>query len=94
MTLSSTTIVLFLTAFATAAVGSIVAWIAYTGYQRNDSEPMLFLAIGIAFVTVGPFLIGYGVASAAGLSDAESLLGVLCAYVAGLLAIIYSLDGT
>lgn len=86
--------VLFATAVATAVAGAAVAGLAYHGYRRNDSEAMRFLAVGIACITVGPFLVSYGLAPAAALSDAATLLGVLLCNIAGLLAILYSLEGT
>lgn len=87
-------IVLFLTALATAVAGMAVATVAYRGYRENDSETMLLLAIGIVCIAVFPFLITYGGAPLAALSDAVTLLGVLAANIAGLLAILYSLEGT
>lgn len=87
-------VVLFVTAFVTAAVGALVAVIAYRGYRRNDSDAMRFLAIGIACITVGPFLATYGLGPLASLSDAEALLGVLLANIVGLLSILYSLERT
>lgn len=86
--------ILFVTAALTAAVGAGVAWLAYRGYRRNDSEAMRFLAVGIACITVVPFLVSYVVAPVANPSDAASLLAVLGANVAGLLAILYSLEAT
>jgi hypothetical protein len=85
--------VLFVTAAATAVAGSVVSWLAYRGARRNDSHTMRYLAVGIVCIAVVPFLVNYGVAPLASLSDAETLLGVLSANVAGLLAILYSLDG-
>ncbi|WP_313692535.1 DUF7521 family protein [Halorarum halobium] len=85
--------VLFVTAAATALVGAVVAAIAYRGYRRNDSESMGFLALGIVCFAVAPFLLTYGVGPVAALSDAETLLSVLCANIAGLLAVLHSLDG-
>ena len=84
--------ILFATALATAAAGLAVAWVAYRGYRRNDSAAMLYLAIGIAFVTAGPFLVSYGLSPAVALSDATTLLGVLGTTIAGLLSILYSLE--
>ncbi|SFB84620.1 hypothetical protein SAMN05444422_102360 [Halobiforma haloterrestris] len=84
--------VLFATALATALVGTVVAGLAYRGYQRNDSEPMRFLAVGVVCITVGPFLVSYGLAPALALSQAVTLLGVLLSNIAGLLAILYSLE--
>lgn len=85
---------LFVAAAATALVGGFVALLAHRGYRRNGSRAMRFLAVGIACFTVVPFLVTYGAGPATGASDAATLLGVLCSYVAGLLAVLYSLDGT
>ena len=85
--------VLFLTAAATATAGSVVSGLAYRGARRNDSHTMRYLAVGVAFLTVVTFLVNYGVGPLVALSDAATLLGVLLANVAGLLAILYSLDG-
>lgn len=79
---------------ATAVAGSVVAWLAHRGYRRNDSRAMRFLAVGIACIAVVPFPITYGVGPLLGLSDAATLLVVLLANVAGLLAVLYSLEGT
>ncbi|GAB7095647.1 hypothetical protein JCM30237_28010 [Halolamina litorea] len=79
---------------ATAAAGSLVAWLAYQGYRRNDSRAMRFLAVGVACIAVVPFPITYGIGPLLALSDAATLLGVLLANVAGLLAVLYSLEGT
>ena len=55
---------------------------------------MRYLAVGVACIAVLPFVLLYGVMPALALSDAQSLLAVSLANVAGLLAILYSLDGT
>lgn len=94
MVVADPAVVLFATAFATALVGTGVAWLAYQGYRRNDSDAMRYLAVGIAVITVGPFVVSYVLSPVAELSDAATLLGVLLANVAGLLAILYSLEGT
>lgn len=86
--------VLFATAAATAVVGAFVASLAYRGYRRNDSEAMRYLAVAIAFIAVGPFLVTYAVGPSLGLSDAGTLLGVLGVTILGLLAVIYSLEVT
>lgn len=86
--------VLLVTAAATAAVGAVVAWLAYQGYRRNDSQAMRFLAVGLVGITVVPFILNYGIAPVVGVSDATTLLAVLLANIAGLLSILYSLDGT
>ncbi|UIO98726.1 hypothetical protein Hbl1158_09215 [Halobaculum sp. CBA1158] len=94
MTAVDAATVLFATAAATALAGTAVTAVAYRGYRRHDSATMRYLAVGIAFVAVAPFCISYGLAPLAGLDDATTLLAVLCANVVGLLALIYSLDGT
>ncbi|QKY20079.1 hypothetical protein B4589_006690 [Halolamina sp. CBA1230] len=85
---------LTLASAATAAAGVVVAWLAHRGYRRNDSRAMRFLAVGVACIAVVPFPVTYGVGPLLGLSDAATLLGVLLANVAGLLAVLYSLEGT
>lgn len=87
-------LVLFATAALTAAVGTVVAALAYRGARRNDSETMLLLAVGIACIAVVPFALNYAVAPLVSLSDAGTLLAVLGSTIAGLSAILYSLDGT
>lgn len=86
--------VLFATSLATAVLGAVVSSLAYRGYRRNDSGAMLYLALAIVCLTVLPFLISYGLAPLVALSDAATLVGVLGATVAGLLAVLYSLEGT
>ncbi|WP_276272278.1 DUF7521 family protein [Haloarcula litorea] len=84
----------FLTAALTAVLGAAVAGLAYRGARRNDSGTMRLLAVGVACIAVLPFLVNYGVAPLADLSDAETLLGVLGCFNAGLVAVLYSLEGT
>jgi hypothetical protein len=86
--------VLFVTALATAVAGSVVAALAYRGSRRNDSRTMRYLSVGVVCIAVFPFVVNYAVTPLVGLSDAAALLGVLLANVAGLLAILYSLEAT
>ncbi|THE63901.1 hypothetical protein D8Y22_16405 [Salinadaptatus halalkaliphilus] len=94
MVVADPAVVLFATALATAVLGAVVAGLAYQGARRNDSATMRYLAIGIACIAVGPFLVSYGLAPLVALSEAATLLGVLCVTIAGLLAILYSLEAT
>lgn len=87
-------VVLFATALATALVGVAVAGLAYQGYRRHDSQAMRFLAYGLLLITVSPFLVSYGIAPALALPEVMSLLTILVANILGLLAILYSLEGT
>jgi hypothetical protein len=71
-----------------ALVGLAIAYQAYLGYRRNQSRPMLFLAIGFAlsvglpFVMLIPLLLlsGYPWATAAIsiLSNLATLVGLSC----------------
>lgn len=42
--------------FLTALVGLAIAYQAYRGYRRNESRPMLFLAIGFVLSVGLPFV--------------------------------------
>ena len=76
-----------------ASLGTFVSYQAYRGYRRHRSEAMALLAFGIACFTAIPFVISVVVAPAFGWSDALTLLGIVAAYNAGLLAILWSLHG-
>lgn len=78
-------------AVVTALVGAFVAYQAFRGYLRNASQPMLFLAVGIALLTVVPFVVTRGLRLVVALTDAQFLLLVTVFDVAGLSAILYSL---
>lgn len=81
---------IFFVGMASAALGTVVTWTAYRGYARNDSRPMLFLAIGVAFLTVVPFVLSYAVDWVTDASDAAVLLVVTTCHLLGLLAIVRS----
>lgn len=74
-----------------AALGLFVAYQAYRGYRRHDSGSMALLAVGIACFTAVPFAVTAVVAPALAWSDGLALLGVVAAYNAGLVAILWSL---
>lgn len=44
-------------------LGLFIVFQAYRGYRRNDSRRMLFLALGLALLTVAPFAVSIAVAS-------------------------------
>jgi len=94
MSVADPATVLLLTAAATATFGAVVAGLAYRGGRRNDSDAMRWLAVGVVFIAVLPFGVNYLLAPIAGLSDAATLLGVLLSFNGGLLAMLYSLEGT
>jgi hypothetical protein len=77
----------------TALVGFFVAYQAFRGYRRNDSRPMLFLSVGIAFVTTVSFVVSTLVARPLGASEGLAVLSWTLANVAGLAAIFYAFTG-
>lgn len=81
---------IFFARVASAALGAVVSWTAYRGYARNDSRPMLFLAVGVAFLTVVPFVLSHAVDLATDAIDATVLLVVTACHLIGLLAIVRS----
>jgi len=81
---------IFFVGLASAALGSVVAWTAYRGYARNESKPMLFLAVGVAFLTVVPFVLSHTVDLATGATDATVLLVVTACHLLGLVSIVRS----
>ncbi|MFC4447940.1 DUF7521 family protein [Halorussus aquaticus] len=74
--------------FVAALVGLLVAYQAYRGYRRNDSRPMLFIAVGfiltvgLPFVLVVPMLLLGNSPTAASayvvLSNGSTLVGLGC----------------
>lgn len=76
----------------TALVGLFVAYQAYRGYRRNDSPTMRALAVGIAFIAVGPFVLLHPVNAVVGFTDAQALAAGLAAHVVGLLAVYATFD--
>lgn len=97
--LSST--VAFLLNVITTVLGLVVAYIAFRGYRRNQSRPMLFVAVGFVFVFWTPvllllsFLMLPEIARIAPdlLGLVEFIFGVLgsVSQIVGLLCILYGL---
>jgi hypothetical protein len=74
-----------------ALIGLFIAYQAYRGYRRNDSRPMLFIAVGFALALAVPFLLVVLYVALPFLSEAlVSLLSQL-SQVSGLIAILYAL---
>ena len=83
----------FLMAAVSATLGLFVSSLAYLGYARNDSPPMLFLAVGIAFITAVSFVFSYGVDWATEATDAQVIVLVTLCRLVGLASIAHSLGG-
>ena len=78
-------------AATTALAGLFVASLAYWGYRRNASLPMLYLAVGILLLTTVPVIIDYALQGTMTATEAEILLGITLSHLAGVLAILYAL---
>lgn len=83
--------VVFLFVAATAVVGLFVAYQAYRGYRRNDSRPMLYLAVGVLLLTAVPAAANAGLSAATAATDAGILLVITLSHLAGVLAVLYAL---
>lgn len=72
-------------------IGVFIAYQAYRGYQRNNSRPMLFIALGFVLVLAVPFCIFvvYGILAEIPVT-AVIILSQL-SQVIGLLSILYAL---
>ncbi|WP_276273867.1 DUF7521 family protein [Haloarcula litorea] len=75
-----------------ALLGLFIAYLAYRGYRRNDSRPMLFLAIGFTLVLGLPLVI-VPVYLLLPISGGQAVLqaGIQTLEIAGLLCIVYAL---
>jgi len=47
-------LIYLLTDYLVIAVSLVIAYIAYRGYRRNDSQPMLAIAVGFILAFGGP----------------------------------------
>ncbi|WP_226480796.1 DUF7521 family protein [Natrinema amylolyticum] len=74
-----------------ALIGLFIAYQAYRGYRRNDSRPMLVIAVGFLFALAVPFLLVVLYVLVPFLS--ETFVAVLSqlSQISGLLAILYAL---
>jgi len=82
--------VAFLSRGLTAAVGLFVAALAYRGFRRNSVRKMRWLALGIALLTTGAFLVAV-VADQLGAGSGPILLARNLVTVGGLSAVLYAL---
>jgi uncharacterized membrane protein (DUF441 family) len=75
-----------------AVLGVVIAYLAYRGYRRNDSRPMLFVSLGFALALGVPLVltVAYLALPVRGLRVAMQLV-TQTVEIAGLLCIIYGL---
>jgi hypothetical protein len=75
---------------AALVLGAFIVYLAYKGYRRNKSHPLLYVALGFALITAGTILEGVlFVIFQVDLRAALGAGGVLT--VMGFLSIIYSI---
>jgi hypothetical protein len=55
--LSTAELVLVASDYVTIALALAIAYVAFRGYDRNDSRPMLFIAVGFVLAFGGPGLV-------------------------------------
>jgi hypothetical protein len=71
-------------------LGAFIVYLAYRGYRRNASKPLLYVALGFALITAGNLLEGLMfVILGSDILAAIAIEGVLT--VIGFVAIIYSI---
>jgi hypothetical protein len=71
-------------------LGAFIVYLAYRGYRRNTSKPLLYVALGFAFITAGTLLEGLMfVVLGSDILTAIAIGGVLT--VIGFAAILYSI---
>ncbi|MCO8243076.1 hypothetical protein [Haladaptatus sp. AB643] len=81
----------FVFAGITGVAGLFVASLAYRGYRRNGSRPMLYLALGIVLLTAVPAVVNFLLTVVTGATDAEILLSIIVANLGGVVSILYAL---
>lgn len=72
-------------------LGVVIAYQAYRGYHRNESRPMLFLALGFILVLAAPFSIFVLYALFSGIPVTAVIVASQISQVTGLAAILYAL---
>ncbi|TYT63953.1 DUF7521 family protein [Natrialba swarupiae] len=83
--------------FLKGILGFVIAYIAYRGYRRNESRPMLYLSTGFVLVLGVPFVFFVVAISLVGAIGPVAVLeqGVVAvaelSQVIGLLVIVYAL---
>lgn len=85
-------LVLVAAKLVTMSLGLLISYQAYRGYRRNDSTPMLHIAVGFLFISVGAIIQGL-LFEFVGLDifDAGAIQTALVAV--GMLFVLYSIYG-
>jgi H+/Cl- antiporter ClcA len=72
-------------------IGLFIAYQAYRGYRRNDSRPMLYLAVGFALTLGIPFALLPVYLTVPSTVRAGVFILQQCSQLTGLLTILYAL---
>lgn len=91
--MSEVTLALQLYELVGAALGLVIAYIAYRGYRQNHSRPMLFVALGFALALGVPLVVTvlYLLLPISGMRVVFQV-GIQTIEIIGLLCIIYGLQ--
>jgi hypothetical protein len=84
-------VVLFL---VSALLGTLIALKAIQGYLKTGSRPMLYLALGIIFLTAVPAVLSFLLTTFTSTPAYMTVLFTKGAEIIGLVSIFYSLYGT
>jgi hypothetical protein len=84
-------LVVYGTVLVTMVLGALITFRAYQGYRRNGSRPMLYLAVGLVFVTVVPPLVSVLLANLTALPGWAVVTAMAISQIVGLSSILYSL---
>ena len=76
----------------TMTLGFVIAYQAYRGYRRNDSAPMLYVAVGFLFISFGAVIEGV-LFEVVGLSFTQAGAVQTAIVAVGMLFVLYSLYG-
>ncbi|MDS0301230.1 hypothetical protein NDI76_21080 [Halogeometricum sp. S1BR25-6] len=76
----------------TMVLGFLIAYQAYRGYRRNNSRPLLYVAIGFVFISFGAVIEGllFDIVGLT-LSDSGTVATIIVAV--GMLCVLYALYG-
>lgn len=81
---------ILLSATIPAVLGALIVGHCYRGYDRNGSRPVAFLGVGIALLTLPPFVMYVLVA----LTDLPAYVDlIVLAQIGGLLSVLYAFRG-
>lgn len=82
---------LFVAELLSVALGIAIAIVAYRGYRRNQSKPMLFIAAGFILVFAVPFSLFLVIQALPGMSEILMAFLTAISQLVGLSLVLYAL---